>query len=263
MSTTNSATQILWASSGLSTIAALICGGLLVFAGNGGDSSSNATSGEIGSDADNTTADEVFPSGPLITVDSSGDSQGFFADGGLQRWADAVNANDLDTLLTRCDLYPESYIRSHYLENKDRIAPLLESGSWDNGNGLGWGESSSDPDYAFADNRETFYEYSCPKITLAGVGDPPDDLLVHAVRREILDARGTPVSFRDEDDYDQVACTDARRQVNTDIHNLDKADPEDIAVVSGPDKGAWTVTAGPVTFTVMNTLSQVCIDRAR
>lgn len=62
MSTTSSATPILWVSSALSAVAALICGGLLVFTGDGGDSSVDAASSPLpGAEALSTTAPSTEP----------------------------------------------------------------------------------------------------------------------------------------------------------------------------------------------------------
>ncbi|WP_417288006.1 hypothetical protein [Corynebacterium variabile] len=85
MSTTSSATPILCVSSALSAVAALICGGLLVFADDGGDSSVNAASAPMpGVEATSTTTHSTE-----LPSDASGQEHVQFNPDYITKWIGA------------------------------------------------------------------------------------------------------------------------------------------------------------------------------
>lgn len=182
---------------------------------------------------------------------------------GLQKWVDDVNNNDVAAVTRKCWTFSPEYIQERYFDNRDRIAAVMTNPPGGAQTGVGWYHSLQGGDRVFITWDELDSTYPCPSVELEGQPQIPDSQVIHNIKRLILRDRGTPInSYDTKENYGSLECLMPVERVNTDIHNLDRADPDNITITGHPEDNKWTAESNGVEFTVLNFLSHVCIDTA-
>ena len=225
---------------------------------------STGGSGGSGSSGDATADDDAAApasSSSRLVLNTGGDAD-YINISSLQKWVDDVNNGDLDALTRKCWTFPASYIKEFYLGHTDRVAAVLAQTPGGAQTGISWGDFSGG-DEVFVTWAEGDSSYACPRIDLDGVDPLIDDRIAHNVKRLILRAQGNPINPTDTpENYPGLICDRVVGETNTDVHNLDQADPNDIDITNSnytDHLDSWTGRSGDVSLSGESSFGTPCV----